>query len=234
MTQAEGKGHAFLLRPVAMKPGEYKIVARRLYEVFSSAPKKSAERAPDPPSVNIAGAWEVEIQYEVGSARHKLSLEADGNRITGSHTGWAYQGDLTGEINGDRVALRSVLPADGNVLSFVFTGSVAEQGISGDVRIGEYSSAKWRAHRRGSPGEHGIGGAYAVAPGYSLTLDGDRGRLCVNCSRWEATPVAPAKTYSGQARVRSKMPVLTAALHPPPPPVQAVIQRFPVILVPLK
>jgi L-seryl-tRNA(Ser) seleniumtransferase len=153
MTQAAGEGHSFLLRPVAMKPGEYKTVARRLYEVFSTsartARKKGEERAPDPPSVNIAGAWEVEIQYEVGSARHKLSLAADGNRITGTHTGWAYQGDLKGEIDGDRVKLRSTLPADGNVLSYVFTGSVAAQGIAGDVRIGEYGSAKWRARRQG-------------------------------------------------------------------------------------
>ena len=44
MTQAEGEGHSFLLRPVAMKPGEYEIVARRLYEVFSSARKKGEER----------------------------------------------------------------------------------------------------------------------------------------------------------------------------------------------
>src|SRR5450432_3319565 len=149
MTQAEGEGHSFVLRTVAMKPGEYKIVAQRLYEVFSSARKQDKERAPGPPSVNIAGPWEVEIQYEVGSARHQLSLAADGNRITGTHTGWAYQGDLKGEIDGDRVELRSTLPADGNVLSFVFTGSVAKQGISGDVRIGEYGSAKWQAHRHG-------------------------------------------------------------------------------------
>jgi D-glucosaminate-6-phosphate ammonia-lyase len=149
MTQAEGEGHSFLLRPVAMKPGEYKIVARRLYEVLSSARKKGEERAPDPPSMNISGQWEVEIQYEVGSARHKLVLDADGNRISGTHTGWAYQGDLKGEISGDRVKLRSTLPADGNVLSYVFTGSATEQGISGDVRIGEYGSAKWHARRTG-------------------------------------------------------------------------------------
>jgi D-glucosaminate-6-phosphate ammonia-lyase len=147
MTQAEGEGHSFLLRPVAMKPGEYKIVARRLYEVLSSARTRAKEPVPDPPSMNISGQWEVEIQYEVGSARHRLVLDADGNRILGTHTGWAYQGDLKGEISGDRVKLRSTLPADGNVLSYVFTGSAAEQGISGDVRIGEYGTAKWRARR---------------------------------------------------------------------------------------
>jgi len=47
--------------------------------------------------------------------------------------------------------LRSTLPADGNVLSCSSTGSVSEQDISGDLRIGEYGSAKWRARRHGSP-----------------------------------------------------------------------------------
>ncbi len=147
MTQAEGEGNSFLLRPVAMKPGEYEIVARRLFEVFSSAGRKAAETALNPPSVNITGTWDVEIQYEVGSARHKLFLAADGNTITGTHTGWAYAGDLKGEISGDRVRLRSTLPADGNVLTYAFTGSVTGQGVSGEVRIGEYGAARWRARR---------------------------------------------------------------------------------------
>ena len=36
------------------------------------------------------------LQYEVGSAHHKVFLTAKENRITGSHTGWAVQGDLSG------------------------------------------------------------------------------------------------------------------------------------------
>src|SRR5204862_5403797 len=99
ITQAQGEGHSFLLRPVAMKPGEYEIVARRLYEVFSTATKKAEKRALAAPSANITGPWDVEIQYEVGSSRHELVLAADGNRISGTHKGWAYQGNLTGQIN---------------------------------------------------------------------------------------------------------------------------------------
>ena len=152
MTQAEGQGHSFLLRPVAMKPGDYEIVAERLFEVFSSARPKDSDKTPDPPAANLTGQWDVEIQYEVGSARHKLFLTADGNRIAGSHTGWAYQGDLRGEISGNRVTLRSTLPADGNTLGYSFTGALAGQEISGDVRIGEYGSGKWRARRHGSAG----------------------------------------------------------------------------------
>jgi L-seryl-tRNA(Ser) seleniumtransferase len=147
MTHASGPGHSFLIRPVALKPGEHEIVARRLYEVFSSAPQAKPEKTLQPAASNISGTWDVDVEYEVGSARHRLFLVVDGNRISGSHAGWAYQGDLKGEIDGDRVRLRSTLPADGNTLSYTFTGSIAGQSISGDVQIGEYGSAKWRAQR---------------------------------------------------------------------------------------
>ena len=94
----------------------------------------------------------MDIDYEVGSARHKLFLIAHGNRVIGFHDGWVYRGDLTGEIDGHRVKLRSSLPADGNQLSYVFTGLASGDGISGDVELGEYGRAHWRARRHGAAG----------------------------------------------------------------------------------
>jgi hypothetical protein len=149
MTQAAGDGHSFLLRPVAMKPGEYQIVARRLYELFAAAPSKAEPPKPETPAHSVSGVWEVEIAYEVGTARHTLTVEQEGNAIRGVHKGWAYQGDFKGRVDGKHVSLRSTLPADGNVLTYVFQGAVEENAMSGDVRIGEYGSATWRAHRLG-------------------------------------------------------------------------------------
>jgi L-seryl-tRNA(Ser) seleniumtransferase len=150
-TQAEGEGSAFLIRPVALKPGEHKIVARRLYEIFSSAPStRKPKKALDPPVMDLSGVWDVDIDYAVGSARHKLFLTANGNHITGSHSGWAFQGDLSGEMDAGHVHLRSSRPADGNALSYVFTGSVSGGELSGVVGLGEYGHGKWRAKRHPS------------------------------------------------------------------------------------
>jgi uncharacterized pyridoxal phosphate-dependent enzyme len=149
MTHAEGEGYSFAIRPVAMKPGEYEIVAQRLYELFAAAPKKGTDRALELPVHNVTGTWEVDIDYEVGSARHRLVLAGDGNHLTGTHMGWAYQGGLKGEISGSRIRFRSTLPADGNVLTYSFEGTVSAGGLSGHVRIGEYGSATWRARRKG-------------------------------------------------------------------------------------
>jgi L-seryl-tRNA(Ser) seleniumtransferase len=150
MTQASGEGSSFIIRPVAMKPGEHLIVADRLLKVLTAAPEASSAKVYPPPSSNIAGVWDVEIQYEVGSAKHKLFLTSDRGQLTGTHQGWAYQGDLKGRMSGDQVTFRSTLPADGNVLTYSFTGSVSGAGMSGDVQMGEYGRARWRATRHTS------------------------------------------------------------------------------------
>jgi uncharacterized pyridoxal phosphate-dependent enzyme len=149
MTHATGEGDSFLIRPVAMKPGEYQVVADRLFKVLSSAPAADPKPAKShaAPSTNIAGVWEVDIDYEVGAARHKLFLAVDGNGISGSHQGWAYSGDLRGEIDGNRVKFRSRLPADGNEIIYTFEGSVSGSDMQGDLKIGEYGRARWRAVR---------------------------------------------------------------------------------------
>ncbi len=90
------------------------------------------------------------IQYEVGSARHKFALVAKGNDVTGLHEGWAYQGDLKGNMDGSRVRFYSLHPADGNTLSYTFTGETAGGTMSGDVNLGEYGRAKWNAQRHGA------------------------------------------------------------------------------------
>jgi L-seryl-tRNA(Ser) seleniumtransferase len=132
-----------------MKPGEYKIVAQRLFEVFSSAPKPTLPRAYAPAAVDISGTWEVEMVYEVGSSRHKLKLAAKGNELGGLHQGWAYQGALKGHIDGAEVKFHSTHAADGNTLSYTFSGSVSGGTMSGDVNLGEYGEAKWRATKVG-------------------------------------------------------------------------------------
>ncbi|MDQ6706143.1 MAG: aminotransferase class V-fold PLP-dependent enzyme [Acidobacteriota bacterium] len=146
MTHAEGEGHSFLIRPAALKPGEYKIVATRLAQVLSATTRTNADFSKLIASpADISGVWDVDIQYEVGSSHHKLFLNAKENRVAGSHEGWAYHGDLTGEIDGNHVRLRSSLPAEGQRLSYTFTGTVSGNVMSGGVDVGEYGKGQWSA-----------------------------------------------------------------------------------------
>ena len=150
MSHASGEGHSFAIRPVAMKPDEYKVVAERLYEIFSSAPKGKKEPPLARPAADLAGRWYVDIQYEVGSAQHKLYLITKENAVSGSHLGWAFQGEVKGFIDGDQVRMISSMPAGGTHLNYTFTGRVSGDTISGEVDLGEYGKARWTARRNAS------------------------------------------------------------------------------------
>jgi D-glucosaminate-6-phosphate ammonia-lyase len=146
-SHAEGEGHSFIIRPAAMKPGDYKVAAERLYQLFST-PTPSKSRTLAPPSAPIAGRWDVEVKYAVGSSRHTLFLETEENQVTGSHLGWKLKGDLRGTIDGAQVHLRSRFPYEGTTLSYEFSGQVAGNSMSGEVSLGEYGRANWTARRR--------------------------------------------------------------------------------------
>jgi hypothetical protein len=55
-------------------------------------------------------------------------------------------------IVGEVADVKRSLPADGNHLSYVFSGVATEDEISGDVELGEYGRARWRARRHAASG----------------------------------------------------------------------------------
>ena len=150
MSHASGEGHSFAIRPVAMRPDDYKIVAERLTAIFRSAPKGVTKAPPASPASEIAGRWDVTVQYEAGTAEHKLFLNTKGNKVNGTHVGWAFEGELKGAIDGDKVQLATVLPVGGQRLTYGFSGRVNGDQMSGDVDLGEYGRAKWTAKRHTS------------------------------------------------------------------------------------
>jgi D-glucosaminate-6-phosphate ammonia-lyase len=147
MSHASGDGYSFPIRPVAMRPDDYKIVADRLTQIFRSAPKGIKKSEPAAPSAEIAGRWDVSVQYESGSAEHKLFLTTNGNKVSGTHIGWAFEGELRGAVDGDRVDLHTALPVGGQRLTYGFSGRVAGDTMSGDLDLGEYGHARWTARR---------------------------------------------------------------------------------------
>jgi L-seryl-tRNA(Ser) seleniumtransferase len=147
MSHAEGEGHSFVIRPVAMKAGESKTVARRLEEILKAAPKARAKSGPAAPAAQLSGNWNVTIEFVASTTVHRLQLRASGNDLTGSHHGRIARGQLRGSIDGSSVRLRSSLPYEGTRLTYSFSGTVEGNRMSGEVSLGEYGSAKFTARR---------------------------------------------------------------------------------------
>jgi len=147
-THAGGDGHKFLLRPCAMYEGEHKIVAARLYDIFSNAPGEKPKPQLKPPTVTIDGHWDIDIQFSVGSARHKVFLEVDGNKVTGQYLARITDAPVRGTLSGNEIKFTGGGRVEATRLSYTFTGHVQGDHMSGEVSLGEYGPARWTAKRR--------------------------------------------------------------------------------------
>ncbi len=133
--------------PYQMSPGDEKIVADRLYAVLSKPPRIDTPPEPQGQPVNIAGLWELHLEFVRGSANHKLILEQDGAKLMGTHEGEFASGDLSGAVAGNTVRFQSGYPTEGARVSYQFSGKIEDGKMSGTVNLGEYGEAKWTAER---------------------------------------------------------------------------------------
>ena len=147
MTHAAGEGHSFRVRPPAIRPGDQQAAARRIADVLKNAPRATPRTTPAAPAGDVAGRWDVEVEYSRGTARHRLALVTDGNRVEGSHLGRRLEGSVTGTIDGDRIRMQSGLAYEGTRLAFRFEGRLADQVMTGTVDLGEYGTGRWTARR---------------------------------------------------------------------------------------
>jgi L-seryl-tRNA(Ser) seleniumtransferase len=137
----------FKIRPMAMWPGDYKIVAERLYEVFKNAPGPKPERKFAPPAGSLDGHWEVDITFTAKKARHTMYLQNKGNEIRGLHRGRIAQGKVKGEIDGDQVYFESRGKYEAADMRYFFKGKLRGDEMGGELGLGEYGKATWRARR---------------------------------------------------------------------------------------
>lgn len=151
-THAEGEGHSFSIRIGNCREDQIDLVADRLVEVFRSAPQRKPARQL-PPAADISGRWDAEISFVRGSARHILHFDAKGNRLRGTHAGQRGEGEIAGSISGNQVSFRSQLIHDAERTGYVFDGEIQNNEIAGDLDLGEYGKARFKAwrHEYGRP-----------------------------------------------------------------------------------
>lgn len=151
-THAEGEVHSFAIRVGNCREDQIDIAADHLVKVLSNAPKPKPQRQM-PPATDVSGRWETDITFMRGAARHTLYLEARGNDLEGTHVGQRGEGELKGSISGPHVRFGGQLRYDAEHSSYQFDGQVSGDEIAGDVDLGEYGIAKFKAwrHEYGKP-----------------------------------------------------------------------------------
>ena len=129
-----------------MQPGDAKIVAQKLHETLSKAAGTALVKDTTPPASQIAGEWDVTIQFAASVAQHGLYLTQKGSELTGSHRGDFLTRDVSGSLHGSNLKLVSQIGEEhGAAMTYTFTGSVQGDSLSGDLSLGEYRTAAWTA-----------------------------------------------------------------------------------------
>ncbi len=143
----ENMASSITVMPYMMTPGDEKIAAARFERLLSSPPKLDRPPKPSGPPADIAGRWDLRIEFFRGSAAHALVIEQQGGEVTGKHRGDILSGDLRGTVEGNQVRFRSSHKHEGTRLGYEFTGQLKNSTLEGKVLMGEYGEARWQAKR---------------------------------------------------------------------------------------
>ncbi len=141
--------NTFDIRPMALYPGDYEVVAERLYEALRNAPK-GPRPAPkyERPTQDLSGLWDIDIEFVAGRSRHTMYLEMNENQLTGLHRGRITQGQIKGHADGNKVVFESRGKYEAAAMRYFFEGSVTGAEMAGELGLGEYGKARWTARRQ--------------------------------------------------------------------------------------
>ncbi len=78
---------------------------------------------------------------------HTLFFEQDGARLSGTHRGEFFAGDLAGSAAAGDARFRSSHRVHGTRLSYDFTARVDGDKMTGSVYLGEYGTVTFTAKR---------------------------------------------------------------------------------------
>jgi uncharacterized pyridoxal phosphate-dependent enzyme len=139
---------SFTIMPYMMQPGDAKIVA----DALSMHLRHPGTHANPPvpaagPAAQIAGTWNVAIQYRRGVGHQKLVLQQNGAAVTGDQNGEMFSAKIAGKVQSNDIMLHSAMRANGSTIPFTFTGTVNGGSMSGDLKMGEYGAATFTATR---------------------------------------------------------------------------------------
>lgn len=145
-SQDRGVRTAIRITPSQMQPGHEQIVAERVVQILT-APRSPLSTELAAATVNVRGHWDLTIEYFTSTSHHRLYLQQEGNWITGMHQSDFSQQPIVGTIEGNGVKLRSEVQQPGDHIPFLFSGQVADEGMTGSIFLGEYLTAKFSATR---------------------------------------------------------------------------------------
>lgn len=133
------------IMPYMMQPGDYKIVAETIAKYMHNPGHYENPPVYTGSPADLAGTWNVAIQYVRGVGEQQFILQQDGGKLSGQQKGEIFNATFEGKVNANHATLTSSMATNGYQVPFTFTGVVEGNRFSGDVKMGEYGAATFTA-----------------------------------------------------------------------------------------
>jgi L-seryl-tRNA(Ser) seleniumtransferase len=145
--------------PFQLQPGEAAQVGDRIAAVLRDARAASPE-PPHPPPVEIAGDWQLRVDFLQGSRDHRLAIEQRGAELAGHQRSVQFEGPVNGRLSGDLVQISFNSRYEGSTICYFLDGQIRDGAMSGTALLGaasdqnhgivnrsQFGTGRWQASR---------------------------------------------------------------------------------------
>jgi hypothetical protein len=100
-------------------------------------------------AIDVTGTWTFDVRTHAGSGTPTLTLEQDGEKLTGRYSGQLGQAPLTGTIRHGAIEFAFDVTLDGTALHVVYSGSAPDStSMKGTVTLGELGDGTFTGRKQ--------------------------------------------------------------------------------------
>jgi L-seryl-tRNA(Ser) seleniumtransferase len=153
--------NSIAIDPFQLQPGE----AAQIGDAIARLLREARGRRPVPapvPIAEIAGNWELQVDFLHGSRVHRVNIERRGSELSGHQHSALFEGPVCGILTGDIVRFSFDQRYEGSTISYLFDGKVGDGRMEGSVALGaasdqnhgivnrsQFGPGRWTASRGG-------------------------------------------------------------------------------------
>ena len=147
--------------PFQLQPGEAAAVGEAVAAALGAARRPTPAAVRPQAAADLAGEWEIRVEFLHGARTHRLTIEQHGADLSGRQHSDGFAGPVTGSLAGSAVTLAFTARYEGSVISYLFDGELRDGRMAGAARLGaanpqggtgivnrsQFGPGRWRAER---------------------------------------------------------------------------------------
>ena len=150
---------SIVIDPFQLQPGEAAQVGDAIAAVLLEA-RGATPEPHHPPASEIAGNWQLRVDFLQGSRVHRLEIEQRGPDLAGHQRSTQFEGPVSGRLSGDLIQLSFTSRYEGSTICYFLDGQIRDGAMSGKAVLGaasdqnhgivnrsQFGTGRWQASR---------------------------------------------------------------------------------------